>query len=90
MEIPTLLEARSVRSARLTTRVLFSGPEEGVPILFIHGNLSAATWFEETMQRLPETYRAIAPDLRGYGGADPAALWMPPVGPRTFQRTLPR
>ncbi len=74
IEIPTLVEACSVTSARLKTRVLFSGSKDGVPIVFLHGNLSAATWFEETMQRLPETFRAIAPDLRGYGGADPAAL----------------
>ncbi|SDR47245.1 Pimeloyl-ACP methyl ester carboxylesterase [Pseudovibrio sp. Tun.PSC04-5.I4] len=72
--IPTVLEARIVQSARLKTRVLFSGPEDGTPIVFIHGNLSAATWYEETIKRLPNTYRAIAPDLRGYGGADKTAL----------------
>ncbi|GHB40897.1 alpha/beta hydrolase [Pseudovibrio japonicus] len=88
MEIPTLLEARSVRSARLTTRVLLSGPKEGVPTLFIHGNLSAATWFEETMQRLPEAYRAIAPDLRGYGGADPAAIVDATRGTKDFSEDL--
>lgn len=71
--IPTITEARRVASDRLETRVLFAGDEEGVPVLFVHGNLSAATWWEETMQRLPAGYRAIAADLRAYGEADPAA-----------------
>lgn len=68
-----LTEARSVTSARLTTRVLFSGPAGGVPVIFVHGNLSSATWWEETMLRLPEGFNGIAPDLRGYGDADPEA-----------------
>jgi len=63
--------ARTVTTPRLSTRVLFSGPEDGIPVLFIHGNFSSATWWEETMLRLPSRYRAIAPDQRGFGGADP-------------------
>ncbi|MBV7379069.1 alpha/beta fold hydrolase [Maritimibacter dapengensis] len=73
MSIPVMTEARRVKSARMETRVLFAGPEDGVPVVFIHGNLSAATWWEETMLRLPEGFRAIAPDLRAYGEADDAA-----------------
>ncbi|KZL18265.1 putative carboxylesterase nap [Pseudovibrio axinellae] len=88
IEIPTLLEAHDIRSARLKTRVLFSGPEDGVPVIFIHGNLSAATWFEETMQRLPKTFRAIAPDLRGYGGADPFAVVDATRGTKDFSDDL--
>lgn len=72
--IPVLTEARRVATPRLETRVLFAGPEDGVPVLFVHGNLSAATWWEETMLRLPEGFRAIAPDLRSYGEADPGAV----------------
>ena len=56
---------------RLTTRVLFTGPDDGIPVLFIHGNFSNATWWEETMLALPPKFRGIAPDQRGYGGADP-------------------
>ena len=71
--IPTLLTARRITTPRLTTRVLFHGPEDATPVIFLHGNLSAATWWEETMLRLPPGLRAIAPDLRGYGESDPAA-----------------
>lgn len=72
-DLPALTEARRIATPRLSTRVLFAGPETGVPVVFVHGNLSAATWWEETMLRLPAGFRAIAPDLRGYGGADRAA-----------------
>jgi pimeloyl-ACP methyl ester carboxylesterase len=62
-----------VTTERLATRVLFSGPEDGEPVLFIHGNFSSATWWEETMLRLPPGFRGIAPDQRGFGDADPDA-----------------
>lgn len=87
-QIPTITEARRVASDRLETRVLFSGPEDGVPVIFVHGNLSAATWWEETMLRLPEGYRAIAPDLRAYGEADPAAKVDATRGMRDFADDL--
>ena len=66
------IRAEVITTGRLTTRVLFSGPDDGIPVLFIHGNFSSATWWEESMLALPEKYRAIAPDQRGFGGADPA------------------
>ncbi len=72
MTIPTLegITAKTVSSARLTTRVLFSGADSAIPVLFIHGNASSATFWEETMLALPPAYRGIAPDQRGYGDAD--------------------
>ncbi len=67
------ITARTVASDRLTTRVLFSGPEDGIAVLFLHGNLTSATWWETTMLRLPAGFRGIAPDQRGFGAADAAA-----------------
>jgi len=74
MTIPTIagVTAKTVTTGRLTTRVLFAGPEDGIPVLFVHGNFSSATWFEETMVALPPQYRAIAHDQRGFGDSDPA------------------
>ncbi|HUF37094.1 MAG TPA: alpha/beta hydrolase [Anaerolineales bacterium] len=60
-----------ITTPRLTTRVLFSGPEDGVPVLFLHGNVSSATWWEEAVAALPDGFRGIAPDQRGFGEADP-------------------
>ena len=86
--LPTITHSRRVTSARLSTRVLTSGPADGAPVIFVHGNLSAATWWEETMLRLPAGYRAIAPDLRGYGEADRAALIDAKRGLRDFSDDL--
>ncbi len=61
------IAARRVPTRRLSMHVLSSGPEDGRPVLFVHGNASSATFWEETMLRLPRDFRAIAPDLRGYG-----------------------
>jgi pimeloyl-ACP methyl ester carboxylesterase len=72
MPIPILdgITAQQITTPRLTTRVLFSGQDDGIPVLFIHGNASSATYWEETMLALPPGYRGIAPDQRGYGDAD--------------------
>jgi len=72
MSIATMdgITAQTVTTPRLTTRVLFSGPEEGVPVLFLHGNVSSATWWEEALVGLPSGYRGIAPDQRGFGEAE--------------------
>lgn len=72
MTVPTLdgITAETLSTSRLTTRVLFSGVDTDVPILFLHGNLSSATWWETTMLALPAGFRGIAPDQRGYGDAD--------------------
>ncbi|MFN2242184.1 MAG: alpha/beta fold hydrolase, partial [Anaerolineae bacterium] len=72
MSVPTLtgITPKMVTTERLTTRVLFSGPDDGAPVLFLHGNASSATWWEETMLALPSEYRGIALDQRGFGDAD--------------------
>ncbi len=70
MEKPRTLEGITntlVATARLKQNVYFSGPEQGLPVVFLHGNFSAALYWEETMLALPAGYRGIAPDLRGYG-----------------------
>ncbi|MBP6789019.1 MAG: alpha/beta hydrolase [Candidatus Promineofilum sp.] len=67
--IPTLpgITSEHIPTARIRTHVLTSGPADGEPVVFIHGNASSATFWEETMLALPPRFRAIAPDLRGYG-----------------------
>lgn len=75
MTIRTLPEItpKTIETPRITTRVLFYGPEDGTPILFLHGNVSSATWWEEALVTLPSGFRGIAPDQRGFGEADPSA-----------------
>lgn len=71
--IPTLAGVTSqiVATPRLKMHVLSAGPKDGVPVLFIHGNGSSATFWEETMLSLPPGFRGIAPDMRGYGDTEP-------------------
>ena len=68
------IESTRIHTARLTSSVLLAGPEGGEPVIFLHGNLSAATFWEETMLALPQRFRAVAPDQRGFGTSDPGAL----------------
>lgn len=71
--IPTLpgITSKMIQTPRLAVHALSSGPDDGAPVLFIHGNGASATFWEETMLALPAGFRAIAPDLRGYGDTEP-------------------
>ena len=70
--VPTLagITSRIVDTPRIKTHVLLHGPADGAPVLFLHGNASSASYWEEIMLMLPENFRAIAPDLRGYGDTE--------------------
>ena len=70
--VPTLpgIESQMVATARINTHVLFSGAEGSLPVLFLHGNASSATYWEEMILKLPIGFRGIAPDLRGYGDTE--------------------
>lgn len=49
-----------------------SAPEK---IMMVHGNVAAASWWEECMLALdPEKYHSVAIDLRGFGMSDPAPV----------------
>lgn len=71
--IPTLpgITSHMIQTPRLAVHALTSGPDDGLPVLFIHGNGASATFWEETMLALPAGLRGIAPDLRGYGDTEP-------------------
>jgi hypothetical protein len=52
---------------RLRTSCWVSGPENGTPILLIHGNLVTGRFWRDVAARLPNDARIVAPDLRGFG-----------------------
>jgi len=77
METPTVLSGITssfINTPRLQTHLLTCGAEDGLPILFIHGNVSSNLFWEETMLALPPTYRSLAPDLRGFGHSESKAV----------------
>ncbi len=76
MTVPPLpgIGSVTVASSRLTTRVLSTGARHAAPVLFLHGNLSSATWWESTLLTMPDGYFSLAPDQRGYGAAEPDSV----------------
>jgi pimeloyl-ACP methyl ester carboxylesterase len=70
MLLPGLATER-VDTARLTTSVLSVRGRTGAPVLFVHGNVSSALFWQETMLALPPGLRPLAADLRGFGDSDP-------------------
>lgn len=61
------ISASTYQTSRLRVHALTRGPLGDTPVVFLHGNASAARFWEETMLAMPAHVRAIAPDLRGYG-----------------------
>ena len=51
--------------------VLSVAGRTGQPVLFVHGNVSSSLFWQPTMLALPEGYRPLAVDLRGFGQTDP-------------------
>jgi len=63
------ITARRIPTPRLTANVLErAGGDE--PVVFVHGNVSSALFYQKTMLALPDRYRALAVDLRGFGDSD--------------------
>ncbi len=63
----------TVDAGGLRTHFLQAGPEDGAPVIFVHGNASSGRFLEETLAALPG-YRGLAPDLRGFGGSETKPL----------------
>src|ERR1700759_4790605 len=68
------ISARRVPTGRLTVGVLEADGGAGAPVLFVHGNVSSSLFWQPTMLALPAGFRALALDLRGFGGTDPAPV----------------
>lgn len=50
-------------------------PDALQKVMMVHGNVAAATWWEEQMLALdPTVYHCVAIDLRGYGDSDAAPV----------------
>ncbi|AXR79022.1 alpha/beta hydrolase [Natrarchaeobaculum sulfurireducens] len=70
-DTPNGVDSRTVATDRLETHVLESGaPDAGGTVVFLHGNVSSSRFYDHVLATLPDRYRAIAPDLRGYGDSE--------------------
>ena len=63
-----------VTTPRLAMNVWTSGPEDGRPVLLIHGNLTTGGFWRYVAAELPSEVRVIAPDMRGFGLTDAAPI----------------
>jgi pimeloyl-ACP methyl ester carboxylesterase len=68
------VRSATVDTDRLRMHLLEAGPEDGEPLVLLHGNLSTGRFYEHLMPRLGERYRVLAPDMRGFGDTEPKAL----------------
>lgn len=63
-----------VDTRRLRMHVLTAGDAGKTPLLFLHGNTSSSTIWEEFMLQFSDDYFCVAPDLRGFGLTDESRL----------------
>ncbi|MBA2376672.1 MAG: alpha/beta hydrolase [Actinomycetota bacterium] len=68
------ITSESVATPRLETHFLSSGPEDAEAVILLHGNASSSRFFEETMAAMDDKYRALAPDMRGFGDSETKPL----------------
>lgn len=73
MNLPEGVTSHTVQTERLTTHYLAAGPGDGEVIVFVQGNLASARFFEHLFPSL-DRYRIIAPDMRGFGDSENAAI----------------
>ncbi len=66
------VRAHDTTTDRLTMHWYDYGPEDGVPVVLVQGNLSTGRFYEHVMPSLHagRPTRLIAPDMRGFGRTD--------------------
>jgi pimeloyl-ACP methyl ester carboxylesterase len=61
------LTPRMVQTPRLAMNVWTGGPEDGRPVLLVHGNITTGGYWRYVADLLPDDVRVIAPDMRSFG-----------------------
>jgi pimeloyl-ACP methyl ester carboxylesterase len=69
------IQAQLIPTRRIRMNVLTrEGDADGQPMLLVHGNVSSALFYQETLLALPAGFRGLAPDLRGFGDTEAAPI----------------
>jgi pimeloyl-ACP methyl ester carboxylesterase len=68
--LPEGIRAHDVDTDRLRVHYLETGPADGEPVVFVHGNLATSLFWDQTLDALPDRYRGIAVDMRGFGDTE--------------------
>lgn len=64
------VSASTLETARLKANIYSTGPKDGTPVLFVHGNVSTGRFFEQALSNLPAGIYGVAVDLRGFGASE--------------------
>ncbi|TKV58950.1 alpha/beta hydrolase [Nakamurella flava] len=72
------ITVRTVDTSRIGVQVHHRTPDAGdaagVTTVLVHGNVSSSVFFHPLLRALPTDVPAMAVDLRGFGGSDPAPV----------------
>jgi pimeloyl-ACP methyl ester carboxylesterase len=68
------MRSHRVATDRLEVQLVESGPEDGIPVVLLHGNLSTGRFYEHLFDDAPSRYRLLAPDMRGFGDTERVPL----------------
>lgn len=69
------ITSRRVPTARYDAQILERASDQpdaadAPAVVFVHGNVSSSLFWQQAMLDLPQGYRAVALDLRGFGGSE--------------------
>lgn len=69
------ITSRRVPTARYDAQILerasdVPGAADAPAVVFVHGNVSSSLFWQQAMLDLPGGFRAVAVDLRGFGGSE--------------------
>src|SRR3954451_6090161 len=70
MDLLPGVRSQTVATDRLRMHLIESGPQDGAPVVLIHGNLSTGRFYEHLMPGAPEALRLVAPDMRSFGDTE--------------------
>lgn len=73
-DLPAGVTSHMAKTSRLNVHYLESGDPDGVPVVFVHGNLSTSRFYDEIIAATPSRFRCLAPDMRGFGESDKVAI----------------
>ncbi len=72
--LPDGVVSKTIDTDRLKIHYLETGRDDGEPVVFLHGNLASALFWDNTLAAMPAQYRGLAVDMRGFGGSDPVTI----------------
>jgi len=68
------MQTQFIDTPRLRQHVWTAGPQDGEPLLLVHGNITTGRFFQSLAAELGDHFRIVAPDLRAFGRTEARAV----------------